>query len=406
VVADKITLAPGSQGNAANGGVSGLTATETYLVRKVTDNKWRAVTAAGAAKEERASLDLAIPDKESLGAGVTAITGLTNGVEYEVYLYQAPANGGQPAVDNKKNIIDISALTAAQSITLKKAASGAGGSVIIYTGDPNVAAVAKADSAAQEFGKTAKKYTLTSTTPAGAKVEAKLGEKYATFDLTASTDNSLSIVITVGTVAPAPTTTELAVGSHGTEADEKITGLIATKSYVVHNETDNTWHVVKADGTLDTDEDSLADAIGATPLPALNAGITEITGLTNGDTYNVAIYVAADDGDSVPASDKNGIIDIKDLGDGEDVTITATTAPTGGTMVYTGVPNDIVFPLVPPTSIAAQTFGSSTPGQKNYALSATTGTGAIVALADDPFVGFILSGVPFSTTITVGTAVP
>jgi hypothetical protein len=66
-------------------------------------------------------------------------------------------------------------------------------------------------------------------------------------------------------------------GSLGTAGDTKITGLTATNKYVVI--TGGKTYGVTAGGTLGTEN---ADAA------ALNAGVTEITGLTNGTVYKVS----------------------------------------------------------------------------------------------------------------------
>jgi hypothetical protein len=397
-----VTLDNGSHGTGTNGGVTGLTQAK-YLVRKVTGDKWYGVGTNGAVVAERNTIGEAIAD---ITGTVTTITGLTNGLTYEVYLYQTAATGTSPEVDNKTNVIDISALTTGQSITLKKASTGAGGSVIIYTADTNVVYFPKATSAQQFFGNTTNSYQLTSTTPDNAKVEVKAGDKYATFDLSLATTNALDITITVGAVIPVSDEND----SQGTlnTTDGKITGLTSTEKYVVHNVTLKTWHAVKADGTLDTDKPDIGGAIDLIPTAGLTG--TEITGLIKGFKYNVFLYVTAADGDSIETDDTtagikkgNGIIDISGLAATETVTLTATAASNAGAKavyVYTGDPNKTA---VAAATIATQEFGNTT--AKKYTLGTTVDDGAtILAPVDAPYALFDFSpaiGTSCTTTITV-----
>jgi hypothetical protein len=396
-----VTLATGSQGTAGVGTVTGLVQTKSYLVQRVTGNGWYAVGATGAVGTRRETLEAAIADTPaSLTTGT--ITGLENGLEYKVFLYQTGASGVPVTVDQKSSIIDISGLVSGNSINLTKSSAG-GGSVIIYTGDTNTDGISKtAVAAGLDFGETAKKYALAAGAAGpGATIVAVPSEKFATLDLSGLTAPGLDITINVTAVAPV-----LASGSQGIAGDHKITVATGNK-YVVYDETANKWYGVDDDGTLAGENATL---VGSVFSASDSLTGTEIIGLTNGSTYNVFYYATGtasstiDFTDSSSFNSKNGILNISGLGNSDEITL--TKGPAGSAVyVYTGDVNKTGINVISPAgTIGSQVFGNTS---LQYGLSNLAGTpGTIEAPEGAPYAILNLSGADedFTVKITVSTA--
>jgi hypothetical protein len=187
----------------------------------------------------------------------------------------------------------------------------------------------------------------------------------------------------------AATKVTLAAGSWGTAGNGKITGLTPGGVYIVV--TGGTQYGVKADGTL------------GTPLEIGPLTGNEITGLTNGKSYDVYKPVVGMDGGSLDLdrTSYNTIV-VLALNDSEDYTINATEATPAKTIIVSFTLTEAIVEA----EIAAQelegtffdyVFGSTTP---------SSGVKILAAAIDDEF--FILdltNAIPvFTTTIDVKTA--
>jgi hypothetical protein len=401
-----VSLATGSQGTAGANVVAGLTPSKRYLVQQVAGNKWYAVGATGAVQTSKSAIEDAISDTAFAPLTGTNITGLENGLEYKVFLYQKGSNGVPVAIaDQKSHIIDISDLNSGDDIDLAKTAGG-GGSVIIYTGDTNVtplSAVSIADPTVF-WGNTAKKYTLDPASEGlGATITALQNDKFATLNLGTLT---ASLDITINVTAVAATTTVLADGSQGIAGNGTITGLTVGNKYVVQSGAD--WYGVLTDGSLGT-ATTFDTAIGASV--ALDTGISAIsgTGVTNGTTYNVFYLYSVTgteviDLTSTDFNNKNVILDIHTLTN-QVVTLNGSTSSAGGpaaVYVYTNELNAAA--ISSPAPIGTQVLGN-TSGYK-YSLSdkANEGTGTITALSADKYGLLDLSGVNVNFTVKITAA--
>ena len=132
-----------------------------------------------------------------------------------------------------------------------------------------------------------------------------------------------------GSTDDAPTAVVLAAGSQGTAGDKKITVAVAG-SYVV--KTGDVWYkIVDSEGTLTLDPaDDVNAAAAATAELDANA---EITGLTNGVTYDVYLYKTSGSAiiaDAAYTGGKNTII--AETGD-NGVTVQAGAAD-GNTIIF------------------------------------------------------------------------
>jgi hydrogenase maturation factor len=187
----------------------------------------------------------------------------------------------------------------------------------------------------------------------------------------------------------------LADGSWGTAGNGTITGLADETTYVVVTGDDILG--VKGDGTLGTD---IAEA-------AALDGVTAITGLTNGTTYDVyAVVTGTNSGTtSLGEDDYNTVVDITALTNSEVHTIAAGSEKPAAKYVIVHV-GQALEAVVEGAVIAAQEFEGAT---LDYTFGTTTADGAkfLAITAGEEYIILDLSDLTddsFTTLITVKTA--
>ena len=228
-----VVLADGSLGTAGDQKISGLTSGTKYVV-----------TSGGKSYGVQANGTLGAENSAAEALNGTEVTGLTNGTIYSVAV-EVPA--------------------APTAVVLAGGSLGA-------AGDQKITGLTSG-----------KKYVVTiGTANFGVKADGTLGaENSAAEDLIGTEITGLTNGSTYSVaeeVPAAPTAVVLADGSLGTAADQKITGLTSETKYVVTSGGKSCG--VQANGTLGA-ENSAAEALTG----------TEITGLTNGTTYSVAVEI-------------------------------------------------------------------------------------------------------------------
>jgi formylglycine-generating enzyme required for sulfatase activity len=235
-VAPAVSLASGSLGVAGDTKITGLTATNKYVV--VTGGKTYGVLAGGTLGAENA-------DAEALTG--TEVTGLTNGTVYKVVDVTSLVlleTGSLGVADNAK----VTGLTATKIYVVKTGASYYG---VLANG------------------------TLFGTLRATAALAHADAEALTGTEITGLTNGNIYKVTEESLVS-------LASGSLGVAGDAKVTDLTATKMYVV--KTGANYYGVLANGTLFGTLQATA-ALAHADAEALTG--TEITGLTNGNIYKV-----------------------------------------------------------------------------------------------------------------------
>jgi hypothetical protein len=193
----KVVLADGSWGTAGSGTITGLTDGATYVVVTGSDTLGvKADGTLGADNTEAAAL-----------SGVTAITGLTNGVSYDVYEMVTGANSGATSLgeDDYNTIVDISALTNSETHTIAAGSEKPAAKVVIVYVSQALEAASGAVINNQELegddgnGATLD-YTFGTTTADGAKfLSITAGDEYIILDLSELTDDSFTTTISVKT---------------------------------------------------------------------------------------------------------------------------------------------------------------------------------------------------------------
>ncbi|GHU28354.1 hypothetical protein FACS1894164_20720 [Spirochaetia bacterium] len=368
-----VTLATGSQGTAGDAKITGLTAGTKYVVKTGAD--WKGVVAAGTL-DSGTTLTAAIAAAGSLTG--TEITGLTNGTTYDVY---ALTDAAVDSSSGTKNIIvNVTGYSSAANVVT---AGYTGTKILVYVGAAITSATVTDEvvaSQAIEVG--ADTFTIGGTTAGGAKITATQGDLFATVSgITATTAFQITKTVT----PPVPTVVTLATDSQGTAGNASITGLTATKKYVV--KVDSEWREVVAAGTLGADT-TLDAAIGA--AVALNVGTTSITGLTNGTTYDVYEVVAAAV-DSTSGT-KNVIVDV--TGNGYNTAANVVTAGYTGTKILVYVGGAITSATVTGVTVADQVIAV---GSGTFTISNTIDDGAKITAAQSDLFATVSDITPTTT---------
>jgi hypothetical protein len=193
----KVVLAAGSWGTAGNRTITGLTDGDTYVV--VTGDVILGVKddgTLGADMTEAAALN-----------SVTAITGLTNGVTYDVYEVVTGGNSATTSLEDTdyNTVVDISALTDGQSHTIEAGTTKpAAKYVIAYVNQPmemvSGAVIGSQELEGDDGDGATLDYSFGTTTADGAKfLSITAGDKYITLDLSDLTNDSFTTVIAAST---------------------------------------------------------------------------------------------------------------------------------------------------------------------------------------------------------------
>jgi len=166
---------------------------------------------------------------------------------------------------------------------------------------------------------------------------------------------------------------KLAAGSHGTAGYAKVTGLTAGKKYVIKADGAN-WQKVIANGTAaDSSVPAATDAgllIAAQQSVALDAGVTEITGLTDGTTYSVYEVLGA-----MPVSN---LYNLKANADGAGIDLAATSAAASNAALTSGNLLKIAAGASGSAKMYVFDISSNTAGIKNL-LKSILSAGKLVA---------------------------
>ena len=412
-------LEAGSPGTPGDEVITGLVQGAKYVVLDPSDGNWRYVTNTGALDVTgNATLTTAyLAGAAALGSG-KKITGLTNGSTYTVYAYAALTTGQAVPTNllggGKNAIVGISALEDGDAVSVAQNA-GDGSSSIIFLIDGvidsgEITSATELTTTPVEIGTDAPLfYGIAAAIPGGVKALAETGAGLIELSKVGATTTA-DISVYGKTV--------LADGSQGTAGNGKITGLTSGASYLVYNATpgNEKWYYADENGELDaTGSTTLTVAYAANAEP-LNTEVTEITGLTNGNTYDVYLYGELANGKGVGTgtdgnlvnNGKNAVADVSQL-TGTDtfkllagagnasipstiyfILAGATSAASGGSITYDGVPAQLAD---------SQVITCTTP---TYSTNSTVSSGAATVTITVP-VGlpyFILSVGTTNTTAT------
>jgi hypothetical protein len=210
---------------------------------------------------------------------------------------------------------------------------------------------------------------------------------------------------TIGTFS-GPALVTLATGSQGTAGDKEITGLTTGAKYLVKQ--GSNWYGVVAAGTLASSKTSPDAAKG--DAVALDSGVTKITGLTNGTTYDVYIYGTVANGKEIGASvaddvvlgtgGKNAVADISALQDSTTATVVAgagTGASPNGTTTVILLIDDVIIAGAVGTAATLANDQAPVSATLKYTTGTTTAGGATLqAKTGDKYI--TLAGVASNTT--------